>query len=1186
MVRRPSAHSPGWLTRTSLFGITALVAMAALALIGWREHIATLVQLRPGYLPLQPNVALALAIAGFGLLAMEGGRRRTATFLALVPVAIGALTLMQYVAGWNLHIDQALVQVFVAVDPQFPGRMSRLTAATLACAGICLLWLNTGFWPRYRPLGTALAASLVASVGFAPLLGWLLGISISSPWSQITRPAPLTAVGLTLLGSLLLLRVWRNDPAGSAGLPSWLPTPVVAAGAVLTLLFASTLRDRELEYVRSATRLTLSNTATVLNFELDSQARALQRMAARWREFDRGNAAMRNQDGQAMCEDFPALRSLTLIGPTLHTAWFYPQAGNEYLIGYNHARDPLHARLIKAARQQDRTVFSPAVQLPLGGTGFLICAPLPIIAQAPAEELIGEFSYPELIETVEQRLNLSAFYAVTFTAAGRRVFERYPSDPVRHRLAQTATFTLNHQRIGVELIPSERLIHLNQRLFPGVIGALGLGLSLLLGLVVDLTRTAHVRRSAAERANARLVAENEERRRAELALRTSQAAARKLSLVASLTDNLVAIADPTGRLEWINESFTRLLAISLSDAIGRPLTQLLVSPDSPPTVVAGLRRALSAGIPFDGDLVCHAQDGRRYDLHLELQPVLGESGAAENFIAMLTDITARVATENHLRRAKEEADAASRAKSEYLASISHEIRTPMNGVIGMTSLLLETQLDPEQRDCVNTIRRSGDALLTIISDILDFSKIESGKMELERQPFELSACLEEALDLFGVQAAAKHIDLAYCIEPEVPAWIVGDPIRLRQVVVNMVNNAIKFTPHGEVSLEVTLADASRPSVATPRSNVKVPAGALLIEFAVHDTGIGIPAEKQSRLFQPFSQVDSSTTRKYGGTGLGLAISRQLVELMGGDIRLTSEPGHGCVFTFSIQARPTTPPASAPPVEPPLLLAQQTALIVDAHAANRRFLALQLARSGMNCVALGSGGAALERLERGEPTALLIVSQLLPDRDGRNLIAEWRRRSAAQPPALLLLPTGDPAPRAWLEEIAPAAFLFKPLKAAPLAAALRSLFAPGRSPADVEIRGDRLLSEEIPLDILVVEDNAANQTVALGLLGRLGYKAVAVEGAAGALQALERQAFQLILMDLQMPEMTGLECTRIIRRRLPPARQPRIIAVTANVLPEVRTACLEAGMNDYLSKPLKLDQLEAAIRRNRPAPGPG
>jgi len=401
------------------------------------------------------------------------------------------------------------------------------------------------------------------------------------------------------------------------------------------------------------------------------------------------------------------------------------------------------------------------------------------------------------------------------------------------------------------------------------------------------------------------------RKQAEAALGESQTAARKLSLVASKTDNLVIIAKPDGTIEWVNESFSRVMEYALDEVIGRNPLHFMVGPETSPRAIRRIRLALAHGQGVSTDIVNYAKSGRRYHLQLEIQPVRDASGVLENFIAIEADITARVEAETALRRAKAEADAASRAKSEFLASLSHEIRTPMNGVIGMTSLLLDTPLNPDQRDFVGTIRSSGEALLGIINDILDFSKIESGKFEIDHQPFELAACLEDALDLFTAQAAARQLELAHSVAADVPTVVIGDAARLRQVISNLVNNAIKFTPAGRVTVEARLL----PTESRNPFRTGTPTGRARLQIVVRDTGIGIPPDRLNRLFKPFSQVDSSTTRKYGGTGLGLAICHRLCALMGGTIRVESQPGEGSAFIFTVAI--DLLPALRQPVPPAL-----------------------------------------------------------------------------------------------------------------------------------------------------------------------------------------------------------------------------------------------------------------------------
>ncbi|MBI5770305.1 MAG: PAS domain S-box protein [Verrucomicrobia bacterium] len=663
------------------------------------------------------------------------------------------------------------------------------------------------------------------------------------------------------------------------------------------------------------------------------------------------------------------------------------------------------------------------------------------------------------------------------------------------------------------------------------------------------------------------------RREAELALRESQAEARKLSLVASKTDNPVLIGSPDGRIEWANEAFCRVMEYSLGEVIGKNPAHFMIGPETSVRTVARIRAAMSRGQGISTDVVNYSKSGRKYHLHLEIQPVRGANGEVENFIAVETDITARVETETQLRRAKQEADEASRAKSEFLASMSHEIRTPMNGVIGMTSLLQETTLSGEQRDYVNTIRTSGEALLTIINDILDFSKIESGKMELERSPFELALCIEEALDLFSLQASAKKIDLAYYCEPDVPAWIVGDVTRLRQVIVNLVNNAVKFTPRGGISLEVRRAHREKAPLGFDPGLPEDPARVIL-EFTVRDTGIGIPPDRVDRLFKAFSQVDSSTTRKYGGTGLGLAICQRLTQLMGGAIRVESTPGQGSAFIFTIQTEPAqlTADSGLPPLPEPLRTG--TVLCVERNAVNQLRLRLFFEKWGARvAVAADAAGVLPTVAGLDRPPALLVVDG--GELEGPSPLDVLGRLAC---PRLVMYPFGQTTPAA-----PPDRQLFatttKPLRTSALVQSVTGLFTASQAAAETAARtAERPLAEEYPLDVLLAEDNVVNQKVALRFLERLGYRAQAVANGLEAFIAVRDRRYDLVLMDLQMPEMDGLEASRQIRRDLPVELQPKIIALTANAMQGDREACLAAGMDDYISKPVKMHEIAAAIRR--------
>ena len=657
-----------------------------------------------------------------------------------------------------------------------------------------------------------------------------------------------------------------------------------------------------------------------------------------------------------------------------------------------------------------------------------------------------------------------------------------------------------------------------------------------------------------------------ERQRAEDALRVSEA---RFRLLAEQSPDYIVIYDRTvDRAVYLNREV--FLGYDWSTLSTLPALFRIVVPED----VEKLRRVWGEGrAPEDDHRAVNefrviSQNGEIEWLRSR-ETILShrENGEPETILVTLTVITEEKRREEELRQAKEQAEMMAMARSRFLANMSHEIRTPMNGIIGMTSLLLDADLEEQHRDFVETVRASSEALLTIINDILDFSKIESGRMDLEMQPFELRECVEGALDLLAPQAADKGLEINYWQEDDVPVAIVGDVTRLRQVLVNLLANAVKFTERGEITVRVARAASETPP---------------LLRFTVTDTGIGIRADQLPELFNAFSQLDASASRRFGGTGLGLAISKRLVELMGGAMWVDSVVGEGSTFFFTLRATPAArPELVASDADTPLV--GRRMLIVDDNRTNRRILSLYAERWGMSYSEAADAAGALTLAEAGDSWDVIVLDMDLPDQDGLTLAQALRRESGlSATPIILLSSLTHAGLRSRADEAGVTTYLYKPLKPLMLRSLIVEQLSDGHQPpVKPALRPpmfDVRVGQENPFSLLLAEDNMVNQKVAMLLLERLGYRADVAASGVEVIEALDRQPYDVILMDVHMPDMDGIEATRQIKVELPANRQPYVIAMTAAAMQEDRDRCEAVGMHDFISKPVNVEELVAALLR--------
>jgi PAS domain S-box-containing protein len=1145
-----------------LAGSTALLGLAVM--FGWHFNLRGLIQILPNSEPMVCDTALGFLLCGGGVVLAARGWDRAGAALAAVAALTGLLTLVEYIFGVNLGIDQLIVKSTLMYKTAQPGRMSPLAAFCFVLTGVALglRWLSR----RDRNLlAVAILAAVMYVLAAAVLIVFKVGLLDASFQVPLLRTAVHTAVSFLLLATA----VYALDWGAGSDTTRWtrkVIIPLTVCLLTVSLYFWASVKVQEQVSLKRAAETLATRLKGLMEERIGSDGRALLRMARRWELTEGTSRVVWESDATAHYKDMTGVRAIAWANKAHRVQWIVPLEEHTAILGFDLSKEERRREALERAQAPGTIAVTRAIDLLQDRKGFLLLAP--VFRQGQFDgHLYGAYRFQE--------------FAEQFLKTYGRQGDSFALFDNQEELCRFGEFREGYQgevsldffgtRLRLVVQPGSERIAAARSLLPWVALLGGLLMSILLALLAHQSRTSWGRARELDRLVEQLRRETDERRQSE----------KRFRAVVEAAPNAMLSVGEDGRITLANTQAERLFGYTREELVSQPIEVLV--PDrfrsQHAMFPAGFFHQPSvSALDADHNLYGLRKDGGEVPIESELNPLAPTEGCT--MLISISDITERRQSEQALRAAKEAAEQATRAKSLFLANMSHEIRTPLNGVIGMTSLLQQTSLTPRQSEFTETIRASGEALLAVINDILDFSKIESGKLDLEELPFDPRACVDEVLTMLALKAGEKGLELA-CGSDLPPGLMVrGDESRLRQILINLVGNAIKFTHAGEVVVEVAqaancglrIADCELQAHSAPggqESAICNPQSAIALRFAVRDTGIGIPADKLSRLFESFSQVDTSTSRQYGGTGLGLAISKRLAELMGGQMGVESRAGEGSTFFFTITV--SVENAQAAPAES-LSLTGKTVLIAVAHNATRQSLTQQAAAWGMQARPASSAQGAL-MLAAAQLPDVTLLDTALPGMEHTQLIAALNRLAGAQRQPLILLVNGG----AGNDAASCAAVLSKPVKQASLYEALLLALDSARAAERKPPSQSAAPKPASNLRILLAEDNRINQRVALSLLELSGCRADVASNGLEVLAALERQPYDVILMDQMMPEMDGLEAARQIRENYG-TRHPYIIALTANALKGDREVCLAAGMDDYLSKPLKLEALQAALGR--------
>jgi PAS domain S-box-containing protein len=1148
------------LLRSRPVQVAAGLASATLGLIvavAWLFRYEPLIRVHPLFPPMPYSAAIGLSACGVSLLAVAGQKRALARAGAVSMAVLGLVTLVHHGFGVDLNVDGRILGTLAA---GLHGSMAPSTALSFVLLGVglfavCLNQQRGGFVCAL--CGTTVAAQ--SGVFFlADAFGSTAGYSIAG--SDI---APHVAVGLTIAGIGTIAAAWHPTNEASTGVPAWLPLPIVLGMALISVsLWQQSASDRRAT-AEGVTLLRAERIGAEINRRALPLVSSLVKVANASNPRSPGDVRIEPRTAAMLdLERFPGLYGIAFVDPASRPVWAETRDGA-----------PIPPRLLAFVSQHRgpvvlragglRTVLVDHVEFGSGRDGFVIR--VPVSGDDGAGFVLGLFRYDKFFHAAIGE-DIGTDYDLRVFGDRGEIYRLGQTRRDENDITATAAVPFLGAEWHAQIWPRST-VNLSGSLANRTL-IFGLLFSGLLGWTVQLGQRSVQRENQLTRANASLRSAIADREAAQAAYAASEVRFRQIIDAAA---DIIYRTDPLGRFIFVNPAAIRVLKWSRDDLIGRDYLSL-IRPDYQQTVREFYQKQAQERTPntyFDFPAV--AADGQEVWIGQHVQ-LLTEGDRIVGFQAVARDISGRVRIQNELQQTRDAALETARMKSEFVARTSHEIRTPLNGILGFSNLLLGTSLDEEQRTYTDGLRLSADALLAVVNDILDFSKIDAGMLRLERVPFDLQATMDHVIVVMAEAARRKQIGLEMHVDSGLHRRLIGDPSRLRQVLTNLIANAIRFTDRGAVTVRVTTASQTEHEV--------------VVAFAVHDTGIGIDADTQQRLFQPFVQGDSSSSRP-GGTGLGLAICRQLVELMGGSIGLQSAPGSGATFSFSARFEKDSQTLAAD-ADRAVDFTRLRMLIVADSPSFREELVNEVATWGATPTWIETGDDALRALRQAAAERagydVVILGLVHPEEDSLAVARRIKADPSLKSVKLVLVPLkGLLGDAGTAREIGVAGYLPRPVRGAELLRCVTSIVSDEanalETPPPLVTRHTLEERRAGPLGrVLVTDDTPVSRQVTKLQIEKLGYEVDTAADGADAVEAAARASYDLILMDCHMPVMDGYAATEEIRRREQGRRRTPIVAFTASVAPSGRERCFRAGMDDFIEKPIRSSELIDVLHR--------